>query len=214
MKLIGINGFKTSGKDTTYKLVKSFATEFDKGHAGRVERRAFADNLKIMAALALGFEGDDETLIDFMNRMKEDGSVKSSIYGGPEQHQRLSGREYLQRFGQHAREVFGSSFWVDQVVPYPRTSTEFVEIWQTLGRQGDRVGMPGIGCITDVRYPNEAQRVLDCGGVIWEVIRPGIESDGHSSEKPLPPEYVTYTIQNDSDLNGLAKKVVAALATI
>lgn len=213
MKLIGISGLKTSGKDTTYSLVKAYASEFSLGHAGRVERRAFADNLKIMAALALGFTGSDEQLIELMNGLKEGGHVEANIYetvtsGRVSQ----SGREYLQRFGQHAREVFGDSFWVDQVVP--QGEARFHEVWETYGRKGDVVGLPGIGCITDVRYPNEAERVLDLGGVVWEVIRPGIESDGHSSEKALPREFVTQQILNDSNLDGLGSRVIRALETL
>ena len=223
MKLIGINGFKTSGKDTTYEIVKSFATDFDQGTQGRVERRAFADNLKIMAALALGYVGNDAELIDYMNQLKESGSVQSEILWPAAERARrrdillpngtsFSGREYLQLFGQHAREVFGDSFWVDQVVPLD--NRRFEEIWRTYGRKGDIVGLPAIGCVTDVRYENEAVRVLDQGGVVWEVVRPGIESDGHSSEIPLPREYVTYQILNDSDLNGLEARVAKALETL
>jgi hypothetical protein len=61
--------------------------------------------------------------------------------------------------------------------------------------------------ITDLRYPNEAQRVLDLGGEVWEVVRPGLVSDGHASEQTLPRDLVTLTIENDSDVADLQLKV-------
>lgn len=216
MRLIGINGFKESGKDTTYNIIARDFTGY--GPAHRVERRAFADKLKIMAALALGFERTEDELISLMDSMKHRSTI-SVLYdepgligvGGEVLHD-LTGREYLQWFGGHARTVFGEGFWVDQVVPEQRTT--FNEIWSTLGRNmaGAReVGMPAIGCITDVRYPNEAERVLDVGGEVWEVIRPGLESDGHASETPLPRELITTQIDNSGDFAHLARQVSSAM---
>lgn len=204
MKLIGINGFKTSGKDTTYRTVAALAGE-------RVERRAFADKLKIMAALALGFERSDEELIALMDSMKDRSLIQVSYSepsGGEALHD-LTGRQYLQWFGAHARTVFGDSFWVDQVAPLD--GFEFELIWSTLGRTGPSVGLPTLGCITDVRYPNEAERVLSLGGVVWEVQRPGLVSDGHSSEKPLPRYLVTRVIDNSGDFLHLEREVEAAM---
>lgn len=213
MRLIGINGLKTSGKDTTFKTVASLMPD------ERVERRAFADKLKIMAALAIGFTGPDEHLIREMDKFKEDGRIEipyetnASFSGLPMPGKRtITGRQYLQWFGAHARDVFGKSFWVDQVVPIDPNA--FTDIWATVGRTGPWVGVPELGCITDVRYPNEAERVLTLDGVVWEVQRPGLESDGHSSEEPLPRELVTRVIDNSGDLAHLEREVAAALAEL
>jgi molybdopterin-guanine dinucleotide biosynthesis protein len=51
VKIIGINGLKTAGKDTTYECVRTSLRR-------HVKRAAFADKLKIMAMLALGYEGE------------------------------------------------------------------------------------------------------------------------------------------------------------
>jgi hypothetical protein len=53
--------------------------------------------------------------------------------------------------------------------------------------------------------------VLRLGGETWEIVRPGLESDGHSSENPLPRELVTRVIVNDGTVDDLREKVVAAL---
>lgn len=194
MNLIGITGLKTSGKDTTYEAIRTL-TE------GQAVRRAFADNLKRVAALALGLEFDQ------MERFKEIGQL--DIGGLPPQWpsgSTTTGRQYLQNLGVGAREVFGSNFWVDQVLPIDRSRRDV--IWSD---HPEIVGPPTWGVVTDVRFPNEAQRVLDLGGEVWEVIRPGLESDGHASEIPLPRELVTRAIHNDGTIRDLLENVEYAL---
>jgi hypothetical protein len=117
----------------------------------------------------------------------------------------FSGREYLQWFGGHARTVFGDSFWVDQVLPTPSKATD--KEWGNYKALKERYPGVDILCITDVRYPNEAQRVLDLDGEVWVVERPGLESDGHSSEEPLPVELTNLFIPNDGTLLDLQEKV-------
>jgi hypothetical protein len=208
VKLIGINGFKTSGKDTAFKLIRNYVEgSAPRDPSYRVERRAFADNLKIAGALALGFERSDDELIALMDSFKEGAGI-TMLYNEPGTPVTpnedlaimhfLSGREYLQNFGNHARNVFGENFWIDQVLPEARV--EYEKIWRTQGRRGPIDGMPAVGCITDVRYPNEAERVLSMGGTVLEIVRSECQSDGHASEKPLARDLVSATINNDGDL--------------
>jgi hypothetical protein len=202
MHLIGINGFKTSGKDTTYQIVRDLQSEVNVGRA------AFADKLKIMAAKALGFERPDSDLIALMDQCKElwTISVQDRPEGFTQEFHYLTGREYLQYFGGKAREVFGDTFWIDQVLP----ADDLMEITKDRALEARYPGID-ILCITDVRYPNEAERVRALGGVVWEVVRPGLESDGHGSEKPLPRELVNFVIRNDGDLTYLRSEVKRAL---
>jgi hypothetical protein len=205
MKLIGINGFKRSGKDTTHQIINEMRRN--------VARAAFADKLKIMAAMALGFEGTDAELIALMDECKE--SWHFEIY----EHRAMldpfkffNGREYLQWFGGNARKVFGDSFWIDQVLPNP-ARLEAAD-WLALCREElyERYGFnTGILVVTDVRYPNEARRVLSLGGEVWEVVRPGLVSDGHDSEQQLARELITRTIDNRGDLDHLRYEVAMAL---
>jgi hypothetical protein len=214
MRLIGINGFKTSGKDTTYGLVKKM--QADKN----VQRVAFADKLKIIGAKALGYDGDDAALIDLMDDFKENGhmvcqfnqlggnSFDDTIIGDPKRLNVLNGRQYLQYLGAEARNVFEDTFWIDRILPrpseHPSRGNRQVDNFRALTKMYPDVD---ILCVTDVRYPNEAERILRLGGEIWEVIRPGLDSDGHSSEIPLPRDLVTHTIENDSHIDALAYKV-------
>lgn len=214
MILIGISGLKTAGKDTAYRLLR----EQLKDEGLRVERAAFADKLKIMAARALGFDRPDEELIALMDSFKESAVINVDYreLDGAETLHTLTGREYLQHFGGRAREVFGENFWVDQVLPQPRRYTSSNEISKAAGsvEVGLRYYDADVLCITDVRYPNEAQRIKDLGGSVWEVVRPGLEPDGHSSEVPLSETLVDRKIINDSDFVALRHRVVGAIQEV
>jgi hypothetical protein len=205
MRLIGLSGLKTSGKDTVCGLISEFEPD--------VKRVGFADKLKIMAAMALGFEDDPEVLIALMNKCKENWTLRLCFAGGDEeQFNRLTGREYLQWFGSNGRKVFGNTFWIDQVLPLPSADRR-PDIREQDNYAGLIARYPGaaIVCITDVRYENEARRVKDLGGEIWEIVRPGLESDGHASEAGLPRELIDVTIPNDGTLQQLRALVACSL---
>ena len=203
MQLIGLNGFKGSGKDTAYEQIK-----LSLDHRQVVKRVAFADKLKIMAMLSLGYEGSDEEMIDRANLLKENGVVESRYFPGDLiQSHYLSGRKYLQHFGNHARTVFGDTFWIDQILPKPIRQEVFGELYTRY---------PGVDylIVTDVRYPNEAGRIRDLGGTVWEIVRPGVESDGHSSEIPLPRSMVDLTVLNDGPIEQLRARLAEHLTAV
>jgi hypothetical protein len=225
MRLIGLNGFKESGKDTTFELIKEAVYSKDmrpgahrfKRHVHRV---GFADKLKIMAAKALGFttQTDDEC-IALMNECKESWSfdVRAHQESGRGTKAMFSGRQYLQWFGGEARGVFGDTFWIDQVLPEPSKisrgplrgiETERATFARNVEKELDK-RYPGtdILVITDVRYPNEAERVRQLGGEIWEIVKPDLESDGHASEQPLSRGLVDVTLLNDGSIDDLRSLV-------
>lgn len=190
MRLIGLGGFKTAGKDSAFLAIQKALPDLN------VQRVGFADKLKVLAAGTLGYEGSDERQIELMNECKEDWQFRISEH---EDHfTTFSGRQYLQWLGQHARIVFGDDFWINQVLPYHEKLTH---------------AYPGVDvlAVTDVRYQNEAERVLALNGEVWRIDRPGVESDGHASEVPLPDDVVNTIIVNDSDLAGLEGAVAKAL---
>jgi hypothetical protein len=200
MKLIGISGLKTSGKDSTYKAIAEALPDLN------VRRVAFADKLKELAALALGIDRD---FIKRMDEAKEYWTLKiehrdMSLFD-------VTGREYLQHIGVGARKVFGDSFWVNQILPPApkQASAEFAREFIAEFYQG-----VDVLCVTDVRYPNEADRVHELGGQIWNIVRPGIESDGHSSEIPLSMSKIDLFIQNNGSLEDLYTKVARCIPHI
>lgn len=217
-RLIGITGFRTSGKDTTCRLVKELRPEL------RVDRAAFADNLKLLAARSLGLAEDgastDEELIALMDTFKEIGVLTYGVrvpgkrrWNRPKTYvTEITGRQYLQYLGANARVVFGNNFWVDQVLPNPMFLPGWGEAQDVDGLLKNSYPLSDILCVTDVRYPNEAARVVELGGEVWEVVRPGLETDGHSSEQPLPRELVSRTIDNSGTIENLRYAVAEALS--
>lgn len=207
MKLIGINGRLRSGKDTAVAFIREAA------HPRVVERTGFADKIKLSGVRALGFDpATVEEAVEIANRIKEAGSVVSTwSIDDPKPSPRdatdfrrrtqilksktITGREFWQRYGTEAhREVFETDFWVNHLLPTPGMG----------GSPSARFPGVDVLCITDVRYPNEARRILDLGGVVWQIDaeqRLGPLPEGsHPSEYPLPPEYVTIRVPNNTTI--------------
>jgi hypothetical protein len=59
----------------------------------------------------------------------------------------------------------------------------------------------------DVRFENEAQAILDAGGVIVKIERPGVQGMSHVSEKGLPDSMVTAVLQNNASVEELRLSV-------
>jgi hypothetical protein len=210
VRLIGLAGLKTSGKDTTCQIIKDLTED------KTVERAAFADSLKIFAARVIGIREGEE--IASMERFKNTGKIQ--VFDTPPDNGLNSiwittGRQYLQNIGGAARDVFGDQFWIDQVLPYPTYVTLGfpVQYNEEANNAALRALYPtaDIVVITDVRYPNEASRITELGGEIWQINRPGLESDGHASETPLDYEWVDKVIDNDGSEAELIEKVRAVL---
>ena len=104
-------------------------------------------------------------------------------------------RVLLQRFGSDVgREMFGEDFWVDQA-------------FKGLGDESV--------VFTDVRFPNEAEAIRGRGGVVWNVVRPGVGvANGHVSESALVGFVFDETIVNDGSLEDLEGKVLACLKNL
>lgn len=72
--------------------------------------------------------------------------------------------------------------------------------------------------ITDVRFPNEAQSVIDRGGVLIKIERPSLkESDKHPSETSIDfirESIINFKVYNDGDLTELYSKIEAVFNLI
>jgi hypothetical protein len=69
--------------------------------------------------------------------------------------------------------------------------------------------------ITDVRFDNEAQAIIDAGGEAWKVTRPGWrcladEAAAHQSEAGVSDHLIARTIDNSGSLDELRKQLFAA----
>lgn len=225
-KLIGLNGKARSGKDSTADKIGAWCI----AHGFTVAKQGFANKLKISAAHALGiFENE----IEFCNKLKgeyERGFIEIRMANkadGPNAVvSKISGREYLQFYGTEAhRNVFGSDFWVDAILPNSQgkngsvyrhkgkmASMTPIPDWHEFFISGDEVA--DFCLVTDVRFENEAVRIQELGGEVWKVVRDGSGAGEHASEMELPGEYINIVIDNNGSLNDLSESVDTLMADV
>jgi len=107
--------------------------------------------------------------------------------------------------------------WLDGVTPRHMLQTVGTEwgrdtihgeLWvrSLLARMGER------GIVSDVRFPNEARAIIDAGGVVIRLSRPGTGTgDAHISETPLPSGLVTYELRNSGTPEELVSRAMVCL---
>lgn len=213
MNIIGINGYKRSGKGEVGRAIDVLTLG--------VKQLGFADKLKVFAARSLGYtELPDSACVALMDVAKEEWFMDVARYGtwDPktdgnagristgwttlEPVKQWTVRQLLQYMGTEARNVFGEDFWVDQVLPEPTPGYEYADL--ELSHK-----YPGAETLafTDLRFPNEAQRIVGLGGFNIEVLRASATSDGHASEQRLPRALIKHVIHNDGTLDELKWEV-------
>lgn len=182
MRIVGLTGAAGSGKDTAAQMLAEIMP-------GTSKRQGFADSLKLSAA-RIAYPGMEVAEgVAFCNWLKTEGRVQIAAEDG-EVVSDIDGRMFLQRYGTEChRDVFGQDFWLEAVLPEGRDDCDLL-------------------LIPDVRFDNEAQRILDRGGEVWRVVRPDVEPvAAHSSEMGIPDELVSLTIINDTTLDDLRSEV-------
>jgi hypothetical protein len=192
--LIGLNGRKGSGKNTAAHVIAKWGAS-----RGLVTtERAFADTMKLSAARSLGMATNMNDAVVICDELKNIGVIDISIPSLSIQRS-ISGREYLKWYGTEGhRDVFGADFWLDVLLPY--------DDWADSFYNNEEQESADIAVITDLRFPNEAKRVHELGGEVWEIER-GLPSDGHPSEMPLPRDLVDLTIANTVSLEAFEVEV-------
>ena len=192
MEIIGLSGYARSGKDETARTLI---------RAHGFQRVAFADKLrevlyKLNPRVALSSYMDEDafgndrlhqswvTVQDVVDRYGWDGYKEKAPSD-----QSLQLRELLQRLGTEAgRQTLGENIWVDSALTGHPEDARLV--------------------VTDVRFPNEAQRIKDLGGVVWRVKRPGVgPANYHESETALDDWPFDAVLENDGNLVDLSLKV-------
>lgn len=61
--------------------------------------------------------------------------------------------------------------------------------------------------ISDIRFDNEARKVLDLGGTVWKVVRETNPVESHVSEKGVSPNLITGNIMNNKGLDELETRI-------
>jgi len=181
MNIIGLIGYKGSGKDEVCKIIQK--------HDSSWENKKFAGKLKQIATLLTGID-------DWEDRSKRNDIIET--LGMPR-------RSFLQKLGTEAvRDNIHADVWVNALfadykiltiyhpgyVP-PVPPSEYWPNW----------------IITDCRFPNEAEIIKEKGGIIVEVHRFDDNKDLHPSETALDNWEADYSIDNTGDLDNLNKEV-------
>lgn len=211
--LIGINGKLGSGKDAFFERARHLTRNtWSVMLPGRPERRAFADKLKL--AFARLFDVD----LDFLEKAKRDEFTLVQIREVRFRVSRVRGlrwtrhlpgferivssqtvRSGLQRMGTEVgRNTFGDTFWIDQCVPENLDHTDKAVF------------------VTDVRFPNEAERIRAAGGTVVRVrdyaaearaaeLRAELGAEAsHDSEQVLDESLIHVEIDNSIRDDGFA----------
>lgn len=90
------------------------------------------------------------------------------------------------------------------------------EIWIriTMERATPHLAVGRSVVVTDVRFDNEAQAIIDAGGEVWKVARPGWRcldagTSGHQSEAGVSEHLIARTIDNSGSLDDLRRQLSA-----
>jgi len=87
------------------------------------------------------------------------------------------------------------------------------DIWIRIAMERARQADDAV--ITDVRFDNEAQAIIDEGGEVWRIVRPGwrclsAESANHRSEAGVSDHLIARTIDNSGSIDDLGRLLDAA----
>lgn len=233
--IIALGGRMGSGKDTVGQIIQ-FLTAEDVGpecikrirgglsieghHNSTFQNKKFAGKLKAVGSLLTGisvekFEDQDFKKTDLPNEWCyiENGYAAKN----------MTVREFLQKLGTEAmRDGLHTNVWVNALMcDYRRPKMSEYN--------------PSNWIITDMRFPNEMEAVVERKGVTIRVIRPYDYSKGikkseldnilnttfnkiespslHPSETALDDAEFDYTIENDGSIQDLIEKIRIILLT-
>lgn len=106
----------------------------------------------------------------------------------------------------HALQTLGTNWGRDMIHKDIWTRAAMLSALQHLDENPD-----GGVVFDDVRFDNEARAILDAGGVIFRIVRPGIQQMAHESEQGLSSELVTASFNNVSSPADLTAKILCAV---
>lgn len=182
--IIGLAGYARSGKDTAAEALV----------AAGWKRVAFADTLReFLYRLNPLVTWLKEPGMFYPAVLVEDRRLQDVIdeYGWDGYKQTYWGdeiRQLLQRLGTECgRELISDTIWIDAALG----KSEFDNV-----------------CITDCRFPNEAQAIKDRGGIVVRIERPGVgPANDHPSEHALADWTFDHVIHNDGSIEELHAKL-------
>lgn len=238
--IIGINGRIGHGKDTVGRIIQYLTLPGERGpyigvqtyDDATLERNSpfkikkFAGKLKQIGSILTGvpvemFE-DQEFKKSYLGEHWAKTPVAplsdATLFDAVDLNNLMTYREFLQKLGTEAmRDGLHTNVWVNALMADYKYTKEF---YDEQGRQLRMKGLPD-WIITDMRFPNEMEAVVERKGITIRVVRPETKDyfqlknrDGsithatlHPSETSLDSAEFDYTIVNDSTIEDLVKKV-------
>ena len=176
--IIGINGVKQAGKDTSADFFVEQQGFTRIGYADTL-KEAVANLFDVPVSWTEKYKSDTRARVSMTRHYDTPGVPNATEYASD-----MSLRAFLQRFGtEMGRNTFGEDFWVQQLKRRLSSDTNYV--------------------IPDVRFANE---VVPCDFVI-EIVRPGFSDrrDAHVSEQPLDEDLIDYIVVNSGEIGDLHK---------
>ena len=216
--IIGVSGRIGSGKDTVGEIIQKLCLT---NNGPKFEIKKYAGKLKQIASLLTGIPVEDFEDQEFKKSYlgAEWGTVKSNplnavpVFADVSFNELMSVRELLQKLGTEAiRDGLHPNAWVNALMcEYKRPKMSEYN--------------PSNWIITDMRFPNEMEAVVERKGLTIRVVRPHGYTNPHTGEyKEMPLSYHTsetalddakfnYTIFNDGSIEDLIEKVRQILIT-
>ncbi len=186
--LIGLNGWPSSGKDTVAGILVDELGYRQYALADKVREALYLINPLVVSGGASG----DLRVRDVVDRHGWDKAKRHPVFG-------TEIRQLMQRVGtESARTVFGDAVWVD-------TLSSTVDRDLRITHDDSPRGV----VVSDVRLTNEAEWVIERGGVVVRIERAGIGPvNNHASEQPLPVALIGATVANNGSLVELRAAVL------
>ncbi len=183
--LIGLNGWPSSGKDTVAGILVEELGYRQYALADKVREALYLVNPLVGA-------GGDLRVRDVVDLHGWDKAKRHLVFG-------TEIRQLMQRVGtESARTVFGADVWVT-------TLSSAIDRDLRITHDDSPRGV----VVSDVRLTNEAEWVIERGGVVVRIERAGIGPvNNHASEQPLPVALIGSTVANDGSLVELRAAVL------
>jgi hypothetical protein len=192
INLIGFAGLPGSGKDTAAILLSMLGFKpnaFANALRDEVQEAYAVDRRSLLTDTWLKEQALEEFALKncrdgaFLNRMLDLGFTNRYDYRTP--------RWTMQMWGTEYRRQQKDTYWIDKI-----------ESWMRFTSCANKF------CITDVRFPNEAELIHKREGKIIRLERAGCIASGHASDKPVDCDFV---VENNGSLDELEQKLKAII---
>jgi hypothetical protein len=166
------------------------------------EIKKYAGKVKEIASLLTGIPIEKFEDQEFKKTNLEKNWDVKSKYRDRRPPTPMTVREFLQKLGTEAmRDGLHTNVWVNALFADYRTNFEAKDV----NEWGKNLQNNWI--ITDMRFPNEMEAVVERKGITIRINRPEINLLAHPSETSLDTAEFDYTINNSGTIEELIKKV-------